>query len=748
MPILILGGGPASDPSGFIQGPPATFTAATAQVVTRGALFVARSSPDYITSSVPFQAQSLPLAVTYGGAATLYHAQLSGLPGPVLSWDYSHTGQDEELTAVVRGLFGTSMPTVILNAEAQSAGGSTLARLPTRTFQNMGQEPQEDVGAFRTTFRFKESVATILKRLPLEEMIHWKQNPTPDPCLNVRQRQNISTLVHEIMRRYGDFSLEFDPLAKSFFEEGRKEFSTEGLTPMDVWDATYGLLGMGIYMLPDPQARRFVGRFADPVDTRGGPYISPDWITQLSQGRELLQTPVRLTLTGADQPLPLKPEIILAMLGSDPAAAEVARELLPEQEWYDPPESAGTARIQRGYKKSGGQMVSTVEITTDDIEVNETVGDEPFYRLWRGVATGYKRSRTTYDPACPGRPMLEITESKSWAFDAQTVGGSFQVYGPGLYRSLSVGDLVSDETTVTTYRYSPQGYLAAKTTSTRRLASLKQDGAELTPDERGPLEAREYTVTTQTEQWQPIGGGRWLHTPGVSGQTLVPVYDAESGEAIRTASVARASPDAPRITDQAPPSYDCNACDLKEILDPTGAVFRVGDAGFADAQETQIAFLEPEALIPVGTLLLARDWGRLITSLSVPLPLGYLPGTWVSFGEGQDSGRVRELRMGQAEGETVITSTLTLSRPDYLLGKPNQAARDDLLADYASGRAVMLAGKPGGALARIVRGWNVTAVQPITELGFIAFRTGFPPRPGDEIEWKLVRGQREATGAR
>ncbi|GGO22264.1 hypothetical protein [Deinococcus humi] len=750
MPILILSGnsGAPQTPPAFLPGVPATFTATTVQVVTRAALFVARSSPDYIIGSVAFQAQSLPLPLTAGGTETLYHAQLSGLPGLVLSWDYSHNGQDEELSAVVRGLFGTSTPTVTLNAEAQTGGGSLLARLPTRTFSTMGQEPQEDVGAFQTTFRFRESVSTVLKRAVLPEKIAWKISPTPDPCLSVRQRQNVSVLVHDIMRNFGRFFLEVDPLISAYFEEGRTDFSTEDLTPLEVWDATYGQLGMVLALSPDGQPDRFVGRFPNPLDTRGGAFISPDWITALSQGRELLQTPVRLTLKGADQPLPLKPEVILGLLAGDPGLDEVSRELLPEQEWYDPVESAGTARTQRGYRKSGGQMVSTLEITTDDIEVRETVDDKPFFKLWRGVATGYKRSDTAYDPLCPGRPLREVTESKSWGFDAQTAPGTFYAYGPALYHTLNVGDLVSDERTVTTYRYSPQGYLVAKTTATRRLASLKQEAAEDTPDKRGPLEGREYVVTTQTEQWQPAGGGRWLYTPGVSGQTLVPVYDAESGEAIRTASVARSSPDAPRITDQAPPNYDCNTCDLKEILDPTGAVFRPGDAGFADAQEVTIAFLPPELLVDTGTLILARDWGRLVTSLDVPLPLGHLPGTWVSFGEGQDSGRVRELRMGQAEGDVKIITQLTLVRPDYLLGKPNQAARDNLLAEYGSGRAVMLAGKPGGALARIVRGWDPVAVQPIVEPGFIAFRTGFPPRPGDEIEWKLVRGQREATGAR
>lgn len=748
MPILILSGNGAAPPPEFLPGVPATFTATTAQVVTRGALFVARSSPDYVTGSVSFQAQSLPLPASGGGAAVMYHAQLSGLPGPVLSWDYSHNGQDEELTAVVRGLFGTSTPTVLLSAEALTGAGSTLARLPTRTFQQMGQEPQEDVGGYRTTFRFREGMDTMLKRAVLPELINWKLNPTPDPCLTVRQTQNISSLVRNIMRDFGNFTLELDPLIDSHFEEGRKEFSTEGLSPMDVWNATYGTLGMGLYLASGGQALTFIGRFADPIDTRSGPYISADWITELSQGRELLQMPVDLTLKGADQPLPLKPQAILELLAGDPALGEVARELLPEQEWYDPIESAGTARTQRGYRKSGGQMVSTLEITTDDIEVRETVDDKPYFRLWNGVATGYKRSDTTYDALCPGRPLREVTESKTWAFDAQTQGGRFQSYGPGLYHSLNVGDLVSDERTVTTYRYSPQGYLAAKTTATRRLASLKQESAEDAPEKRGPLEGREYVVTTQTEQWQPIGGGRWLYTPGVSGQTLVPVYDAETGEAIRTASVARSSPDAPRITDQAPSSYDCDACEIKDILDPTGVVFRVGDAGFADPLEVSIAFLSPESLIAVGQVILARDWGRLVTNLSVPLPLGYFPGTWVSFGEGQDAGRVRELRMGQQEGDTKIVTQLTLSRPDYLLGKPNQARRDNLLADDNAGRAVMLAGRPGGALARIVRGWDAEAVQPVLDNGFIAFRTGFPPRPGDEIEWKMVRGQREATGAR
>lgn len=738
MPILILAGatGGAAPPE-FITAPPVTFTAASAYAVTASTLFVAQSKPDYVTASVGFNAQSLPLGVHHGRKRVIYAAKVLGLPGPVLSWDYSHTADGEELNVVVAGLFGLATPQASLEADARYPDGSLIASLAKCTFSTFGQEPQEDVGAQRTTFRFKEDFNAQLRSDPLPELIPWIDNPSPDPCLRVRQKVSVGSVVGAALRGV-PYSLSSDPLAGVYFEEGRTSFSTAGKSPADVWGATYGAIGMTL----QSRGRRLIGDFPNPGSAGAGAVISDDWITEKTVGRELLQTPSKVTVRGGDFPTPLSPALILAQLGQDPGAAEVDRELQPNAEWIDPVESAGTARTVRGYLKSGGQMVSSIEITTDDIEVRETVDDKPFFKLWRGVATGYKQSRTTYDPTCPGRPMLEVTQSKTWGFDAQTRGGTFSTTGPGLYFNLAVGDLVSDETTTTTYRYSPQGYLAAKTTTTRRLASLKQENAEDNPQERGVLEAREYIKTTQTEQWVPVGGGRWLYTPGVSGQTLVPVYDAESGEAIRTASIARSVPDPPRVTDQAPPHYACDACDLKELLDPTGIVVSVGDAGFAEAQEISLDFLQPFALEGVARAALKDRWGRVVTSMTVPLPLGYLPGDWLS------TGRVRETRISQAEGDVKIVTTLITVRPDDLLGGVGGLSVSDYTLDKASGRATMLAGKPGGALARVVLGWNAAAGTPNVENAFIAFRTGFPPRPGDEIEWKLVRGQREATSAR
>ncbi|MFK7601896.1 hypothetical protein ACI3L1_06755 [Deinococcus sp. SM5_A1] len=672
--------------------------------------------------------------------AIVYSAVLSGLPGSVLSWDYSHNGEAEELSVTVSGLYGLATPSVSLSAQARWADGTLLASLPVRSFAAIGQEPQEDAGSRQTTFRLRNSFNKALRGDVLPELIPWKITPTPENCGKIRQKISVSAVVRAALQDYG-VALSADPLLGTFWEEGRSDFSTLNLSPQALWDATYGALGMVLHT--SGAGNRLVGRPANPTVNRGGAFISEDWITELGQGRELLQTPTALTLKGGDFYQSLDVAALLQFLGTDPAASEVARELLPNQEWYDPAESAGTARTQRGYLKSGGQMVADIEITTDDVGVSETVDGKPYFRLWSGVATGYKRTTTRYDPNCPGRPTLQTTESKTWAFDAQTQGGAFSTTGPALYRNLQVGDLASDELTVTTYRYSPQGHLAAKTTSSRRLGSLKQQDAELAPEDRGPLQAREYISTTQTEQWQPIGGGRWLYTPGVSGQTLVAVYDAKSGEAVRTASVARSAPDVSRITDQAPPQYDCSKCDdLKAVQYATGVTLRTGDAGFAEATEAALAFIPPDMLISVARFMLANIWGRVVSTFTVPLPLGYFPGDWTSYGE------VRELRISQAQGDPKISTTLTTVKPDNLLGTPGSAAVSDLDYDQNSGKATMLAGKPGGAIARIGTGWDVATGQPRSEPGFIAFRTGFPPRPGDEIDWQLVNGRREATNAR
>ena len=95
-----------------------------------------------------------------------------------------------------------------------------------------------------------------------------------------------------------------------------------------------------------------------------------------------------------------------------------------------------------------------------------------------------------------------------------------------------------------------------------------------------------------------------------------------------------------------------------------------------------------------------------------------------------------------------ISSEVTCAHLDTTLLTPGSAAMENYLLDPQQGRAIMLTRLSGGARARLVTGWNPSTSEALVEDTFIGFRTGFPPSPGDELEWHLERGQREATNGR
>ncbi|GGR11364.1 hypothetical protein [Deinococcus ruber] len=722
----------------------ATFSATTAPAVGARATFYARK-PVEVRASAVFHSHSQRIVGSgASGRAVSYEVDIQGLPGTVEKWDYSLIGRYEELSVTVIGQFGLDTPAVSLHAKAYSEPGHALiGELPERDFQRIGLEPEVNIGEDTTVFHFRNSFDSPLRGVRLPELVPWKLFPTPDPCLRTHQSLSIGGLVADVMRNNVDhaFALLDDPLENAFYEEGVNDFSTEGMTPEGLWDATYGALGMVLRVEPSGTGIRLIGAWPNPTGLPTGPELSADWQLSRSQGRELLQTPSRLTIKSSDGRFHVGTADILTWLIADPALEEVKQELSLDQSWTDPAESSGTSRVQRKYQKTTGQLTATAELTTADIEVKES-GDNAGSVIWHGVVTGHTQTITNYDPDCPTRPVLQRTVTRAWGFDLHTKPNVGSLDGPdGGWNYVTTGDLTADEQTITIYRYSPQGFLSAKITLTRRLASMQQNNADAAPDQRGSLASHEYITTIQTETWRPTGGGQWLYSPGVSGQTLMPVYDQNSGDAVRTASVNRSVPDAPRLTDQAPPSYPCSTCDQdgRMVNVPAGITLDIGDAGFGDAQEINLSFLPPSFLTGLSTKLLTQRWGRITTALSLPFPCAFYPGTELA------DGTVRELKIsGTADS---VDSSVTLARLDDLFGPP-VASATDTLTDPFRGRAIMLSGQPGGARVKLLRGWNVASGTPVLEDAFVAFWTGFPPRPGNEIEWEMQSGIREAKNAR
>lgn len=690
-----------------------------------------------------------------GGPVMEYTQQLTGLPGDVLDWEYSHTGPHEELRVTVTGQHGLELPKALLRATgtARWADGSRtlLGQLPNRQFVALGQEPDVDVGADQTTFVFRNDFNQKLRGVRLPELIPWKLSPTPaatsgDCTARPRQALNISALVYQVLQRNVDphFALVSDPLLNAYWIEEQIDFSTLNLTPQGLWDATYGLLGMELHLWPQQTGVKLVGRFVQPANEGSpSPAIAARWPASRTERREHLQTPTRLTVTGAPAATELSFGKLMQWVGSDPARDEIARAIGPDSEWFEST-SADTGETRRGYRKSKGQLVAQVELTTGDVTAKETVDGKEKSKTFSKVALSYSSLRTTFDPNCADRPLFQQTENRTYAYTPFTTLGTVTVAGPGIFTSVPGGDLVTagdsatGETVFTAFGYSTQGYLNWKQTTAKRLGSLQQENAEDDPKKRGKLLSKEWLTDITTESWMLTGAGRWVHTVQRSVQSLVPVYDKDSGEPVRTSTVTRSLPPVIEITDQAPPTYRCPDGCLRVVQDPTGAVFTSGDAGFGVEQNVSLPFLKPAELPVVGRRLMEDRWHRQVRSLELPYPLGVVPGSPL------DGGWVRDLKIKGSPSS--VSMSVTVAQFDTLFGQP--VAGDVYLLETNQGSSIMLAGRPGGARVRLVKGWDPNAGVAIAEDAFVAFRTGFPPTPGDEINWTLSNGRREAQSAR
>ncbi|MFC3833514.1 hypothetical protein [Deinococcus rufus] len=694
-------------------------------------------------------AAPLPLPLTENPGLR-HRATFSGLPGEVIR--YTVTGaQQDELSVTISGVHPLAAPSVTVDLEStltEEGQTTVLGRVSGRLYDTLGAEPEVDEAARTTTLVYRRGNELTLRGLRLPEFVPWKLTPDPDPCRTQPQTLGVSTTVRRAMEQVGHFVLEDDPLADAAWVDGVADYTTKNLTPDAVWSATYGALGMELWWEPHGGGVRLTGRWPFPIQPVSGTTLPARLETRRSVRRQFLQTPVGLILRGRDHVTRL-PNSALLELGQDlPGNEESERELQPGGEWFEVPESSGTARVSRGYRRFGGQVVAQIEVTTDDVWVEETVNGELRRRLFSGVLTGMKTTDTVYDTLCANRPLLQRTRTLAWAYHLTTQTSLYATPGPGLFLLLSAGDLVADEETRVTYTYSTQGYLSAQTTQTRRVASVNQVDAEKAPPQRGAVSGRETVTTTRTERWTPTGGGRWWYEPGVQGQTLMPLYDKKTGEAVRTVSVARATPDAPRLIEQAPPRYEC-AVSLtdetptgecpRELRDPTGAEFRAGDVGRAEPREVSLPFVDSGSLSTVGKRMLAAQWPRVVTTVTLP---------WVyplPVGSATADGRVQRVEI-TGEGQDV-TSTVVFAQLDTSLMSPSQIGVYGLDADADGGTAMVLRRSGLGVIARVVTGWDVGAGQPRTERAYIEVPGG-NVSPGDEVTWHLERGRRVATRVR
>lgn len=752
MPILILGGGDERvAASASFQFKAAPSVMAEASFITFRSVGTATASASFTTNLTAEEVSKRLLGTSEGGAqvgAHLAEIEIAGMRGGVLSWEYSLEGTNEDLNVKVAGLHGLVMPRgasiYVYRIDTTTDEKHVMWQ---RSFSQMGQEPRQDAGGDYTEFRFRNSPDRDLRGIRLPELIPWKQGPSApvSECgRTIRQRASVSQIVKQVIGK--DFSLaDEDLLAGSFWVEGLQDYSTEGKSPQAVWDETYGALGMELRIIPNGAGSGYqlVGSWSigkSSVSPDAAEHFLPSLTLALSGSREWLQTPTSLTLKGEKEVQEYEGSEIAGLLGGHPAAAEVSREFM-DSDWGQEVRASWTVLTGNGISKRKGMIVAELNYTVDDVPTQETVDGKVITRLFSGVLTSMSRTSTDYDPTCPGRPLRQKTRQYNWVYTPFTEPEGFALPGPYSYAEYPAGEVGNKVEAITTFHYSEQGFLTRKTTETTRLASLQQEKPTDAPEKRGKIKARETLRDSVVEDWSPIPRGMWRRVVQSSVQALVPLYDAETGEAIRTEVVTRMLPPQVEYVNQAPPSYDCRKCDRRkvQIALETGTTLRVGDAGHAEPLEINLPLVPRAALSVVAKELLLQRWGRIKTSVTLAIPYHCAVGTPLP------QGTVRSVRIGQAEGEELITTTIEAVGIDSMF--PFTYTEEPYVYTADQGQGVVLANTPGGALVRVANGWGANGAQQSTEK--VNFKTGFPPRAGDVVDWRTRDdGIKEAVRAR
>lgn len=704
--------------------------------------------------------QQLPGVGNIGGINLTDDVQITGAPGDVLSWDYSHDGRNEELQLTVAGLHGLATPTITLEVLTSASGVvvAPLGRLPARQFRMQGAEPEEDHGAKTTSFTFRNSFDLGLRGIKLDELIPWVLDPNTDSWAKQRT-VNVSTLVHKVMRQVDPaFSLADDPLLHAAWVEWQGEYSTEGKTPEDVWDDTYGKLGMQLLTVPHGTGIRLQGDWLEPMGTETGEALPESWVVGLKQKRERLQTPTSLTLNGMPIVLPVStsslPELIedAANKSDCPSDKDAAEELKPSNEWNEIEPLQGGGKTYKGYRSLKGMIIASVEYTLQDVVVKENVDGEETTNTFQNVLTSYKETRISTDPRFENRPTQEVTTTKTFGYSLGTDLETVVIAGPSLYGTVQAGYLLTDEEANSTFSYAESGEQSGKTTRYRTLLSVQQENAEAAPADRGPMTAREYGVRTDIERFNILPGNKTAVMRSRGGTTTVPLYDEESGEAVRTAQVTSAVPIPISIFDGRPPSFPlapgADPCDKESIgngaagelrLIPFPVAIRLnsGDAGQAEPQQEDLPFVKAKDLPTVGKLMLTRQWWRIVSSYDLPFALGLYGGaTWAG-------GRVRSVRISKSGGAGV-TSSFTVARLDPLM--PIAPSTETVPQSKNKGSGLALFISLGSVLIR-----TVGSIDPQGNPFWNDFRAWFPPgnppTPGEEVQWRLNprTGRREVT---
>lgn len=599
---------------------------------------------------------------------------------------------------------------------------------------DLDDQYQKDDGTGVYTLRGYSKAATKFASLKLPELVPFVLAPTPrpnptTPC-NERpkpQRVFVSGVASAAATAAGvtlSFAPYPDPLTGLQWVEWERPYSTKGKTPQQVIEDTYLAIGwqsglqlfgtqVVLHLYPPGGAHSTVGGVNLDTTVRGG-----------STARVSAQFPRVVDMKGTDVFTDL-PDL-KALAGGAPDPAGYDRHVQREAQWYENTSAPDGGEIITSYFKTLGRITATSRVTRQDVTVQEAVDGESTSRTFSSVLTGWETTDLTFSPTCPDMLLRQRTVKRSWGYGVGTELTTVNVSAIAYYAALPAGDPLDTETEVIEQTWNPEGWLQSRVTKTRKVTSVKQDNAEGAPEERGPMRAHEFVDRILSERWYPEGTG-WVREWEESGGQPVPLFDAESLDAVRLAYRATTLTSGREKLDSAPPMTKCeDICATPKRALPN--VVRVeADKGRSGVEVSrEITFTNDRtALVRYGlnhmALLAPREEIKR-TYLGVP---SASVGARIVNGL-VASGTVQNVSISASGGS--LTTTLTLWR------REDVAAQEVTKQPEGPHRDLVIYRQPGGVTVQHFTG-VFSAAGPEFKNTFVRVSGSQYPGLLDELEW-------------
>lgn len=674
---------------------------------------------------------AMPVAVSVGAAPQRWEVSTS--LGCATKASYTHSGEDETATLTLnvrREALPEQLALTALLGDLPGVG--TTLTVDPRQWEETTQD-----GVTSTTIRLYNRAAYLARSTPLPELVNWvlyprRQSAGPGPAPRIA---SVSGLIRQAAHAAG---LRFaligpDPFAGETWQEGRRDTSTEGRTFADLFGEAYGALGYRLIVRGDLL-----------LGVPPGGHITealPSWtvceVESLTRRGESGGVPGRIQVSAADAQVPkLKPEAAAQPEGDKQSDRD------KQQSWLTYSREGDTLTVSTGYVQ-GGVVRETQEITLGRVEVRETVDDKEQKRVFDRVLISDTYTTFSYHPSCPEALVSQSTTKHSYGYTLATKTQMRGVSGRMFNGNFAAGDLVGNETEIVAQRWyeggADAGYLAQRLAQSKRLVSVQQANPDGELDKRGLLEGREYVAQVLTDQYRRVGEA-WSHQWGTSGGATVPLYDAETQDAVRLTIKTGTMQSGSEIMRNDPPKVNWPKVegqpdvpqDVPDLISwPQHAQFVVTGGGPNTLQQSFPMLATASKLHLFAEYLAQANGPVLVRELSLKTPRAALPG----------DGDVTEFSLSLDGMKRMASLTLETRTEPGLSGVPWPPDRSATLIGVVQARPAA-----STATVAVLTGVNAAATEGIWQDVAALIPTGTTVSVGASVGLYLGAGGQYVIG--